>query len=82
MPSPAGIFIGLSLDELQAEKEIALDRIRYGDRTGMGGAGKSSSRSFSLDARSHLREVNFALLKLTGTARPSRTYFDASGQDA
>lgn len=74
--SPQGIFIGLTLEELQAERLIALDRARYGDRTALSGAAKSSSRNFSLSAAEALREINFAISQLTGGS-PARFQFDA-----
>lgn len=74
--SPNGIFVGLSLDELQAELAIARERVRFGDRVALSGAGKSSSRNFSLSAQAHAQEAQYAIAQLTGTA-VSRTYFDA-----
>lgn len=68
----------MTLDELNAERAIALDRIRNGDRTSLSGAAKSSGKSYSMSARDHLFEVNYAIRLLTGQLPPSVTYFDAA----
>lgn len=80
MPGPSGIFVGLTLEELEAQKAIALNRIAYGDRVAMAGAGKSSTKNFSMSAQQHLLEVNYAIGKLSGTNPPRSTHFDASKQ--
>lgn len=77
MAAPKGIFVGDSMEELQAELVLAKERARSGDRTALSGAGKSSSRSFSLSAEDYLREVRYALGLLQGTGLARRTVFDA-----
>jgi len=72
--SPQGLFVGMTLEELNAEKAIAQDRARYGDRVALSGSGKSSGRNFSLPADRHLQEVNFAIEQLTG-GKPARFNF-------
>jgi hypothetical protein len=79
MAGPSGAFVGMSLVELQAELLIARNRIRYGDRVAMAGSAKSSTKAFSMKAADHLREVNFAIARLSGSGVTS-THFDASGQ--
>lgn len=69
----------MSLVDLQAELLIARNRIRYGDRVAMAGAAKSSTKAFSMSAKEHLLEVNYAIKLLSGDVITS-THFDASGQ--
>lgn len=66
--------------DLQAEKLIAQDRVRYGDRIAMGGAAKTSQKNWSMSAQQHLLEVNYAIGKISGTNPPRTTHFDASAQ--
>lgn len=78
MPSPTGAFIGLSLEDLQAELAIARARISGGDRTSLSGAAKSSGKNYSMSASDHVREVNYAINQINGSGLPMRTYFNAN----
>lgn len=80
MPSPSGAYIGLTLEELQAIRAKLISRIADGDRTGLSGAAKSSSKSFAVNPLDALVEVNFAIGLLTGQTPTRSTHFDASGQ--
>lgn len=77
MPSPQGIFVGLDRAALEALRDAAILRITQGDRVSLSGAAKSSGKNYSMSASEELREVQFALNKLLGTALPTATYFDA-----
>jgi hypothetical protein len=80
MPSPTGIFVGLSSDELAAIKTSAITRITSGETTGLSGAGKSKQKAWSMSAEEALREANFAIGLLNGTSPIRQTHFNASGQ--
>lgn len=76
--SPQGIYVGLTREELEELRAIAIDRTKNGDRVALSGAAKSSAKNFSLSASDMLREVQYALSRLLGTGLPSVTYFDAA----
>lgn len=76
--SPQGIYIGLSIDELNAIMVSARARILNGDRIGLSGAAKSSTKNYSMSASDMLREAQYALNQITGQGLPMRTYFDAA----
>lgn len=80
MPSPSGIFAGLSLDELNAIKASLIDRITNGDRTSLSGAAKSSGFSFAMPPQDALVEVNFSIGILTRKPGVRATQFNNSGQ--
>lgn len=80
MSSPYGIFVSLSLEELQTLKASVLARAASGDTIQLSGAGKSKGKSYSLSVLDALKELNFAIGLLTGQSRPSQTHFDVAGQ--
>jgi len=79
MPSPRGIFVGQSAESLATIRAQAIERLTTGDRVSLAGAGRSSSRTFSMTPEDILREVAFAEGKLNGT-RIRRTYSDSRTQ--
>jgi|TARA_R110000868_G_scaffold6369_5_gene36278 hypothetical protein len=81
MPSPSGVFVGLTLVELAEIKAGALDRVANGETTSLSGAGKSKGKSWSMTARDVLKEVQFAIDQSSGGAL-NISHFDASGQFA
>lgn len=78
MPSPRGIFVGLTAVQLQAKIDSALDRIENGDRTSLSGGGKSASRNWPMSPEDVLFEARYALNKLNGTLPARRTYYDVN----
>jgi len=80
--SPLGIFVGLSLDELQALKTSAISRVTSGETTSLSGAGKSKGKQWSMPAADVLKEVNYAIGLLTGDSTIRQTHFNVSGQCA
>lgn len=79
MPSPSGIFIGLTLVELAEIKASASARITNGETTSLSGAGKSKGKAWSMSARDVLKEVQFAEAMANGGVN-NTSHFDASGQ--
>ncbi len=79
MPSPSGIFAGLSLVELQELRADLILRITQGDRTSLSGAAKSSSKNWAMDPQDALVEVNYSIGILTGTGPNRQTTFNNSG---
>lgn len=67
----------MPLVDLNAERLLALERIRNGDRVSLSGAAKSSGKNFSMSAADELFEINYAIRLLTGQLPPSVTYFNA-----
>lgn len=80
MPSPSGAYIGLSISELEAIRAKLISRIADGDRTGLSGAAKSSSKNFAVNPLDALVEVNYAIGLLTGQGPARTTHFNASEQ--
>lgn len=76
--SPQGIYLGLSIDELNTIMAEARARITNGDRIGLSGAAKSSTKNFSMSAADQIREAQYALNQLTWQGLPMRTYFNAA----
>lgn len=72
MPSPQGIFIGKTVEELDAIIAAATDRILYGDRVGISGGQKSSSFNFAISPQDVLFEANYAKALIVGPQRVSR----------
>ena len=80
MPSPSGIFLSLTIDELLALRASAILRVTQGDRTSLSGASKSSGKNFSMSAQDELIEINYAIQRLQNSQPPRSTHFNASGQ--
>lgn len=81
MASPSGIFVDpdISLEDLKELRDIFLGRAAGGDTTSLSGAGRAKAKRYDLSVREGLREVNYAIRKLTGTLPPRRTHFNAAG---
>jgi len=75
MPSPTGVFVGLSTAELAALRASALARMLNGDFTALSGAQKSSSKEWKMDPAQVLLEVKMA----EGTLGPTTIYQDFRG---
>lgn len=67
MASPSGIYVGETAASLATIIAAAQARIVNGDRTSLTGAGKGSSRNFSMSAEQMLKEAQYALALLNGT---------------
>jgi hypothetical protein len=79
MPSPRGVYVGLSSTELATIRETALSRISSGDRTSLSGGGKSGTKNWRTDPADDLREVKWALDRMNGVRRATHTYFRSGG---
>jgi ATP-dependent DNA ligase len=75
MPSPSGIFQGLSAAELASLRATALSRIANGDFKQLSGAAKSSTKEEPMDPRQMLLEVKYA----EGTLGPQTIYQNYRG---
>lgn len=81
MPSPTGIFTGLSQSELDDLRSSALDGITSGRRTSLSGGGKSGSKEWQMTPQEVLREVVYAKQQSGARAgRVSRVYQDFTGR--
>lgn len=72
MPSPAGIFVGLPIDRLNAIRQISLERAVTGSVVSIGGGAKNQGKQFDLTASQALIEVNFAIQTATNTLPPRK----------
>ena len=79
--SPTGAYVGLPLEELQEIRTQLISRIANGDRTGLSGAAKSSSKNYAVNPLDALTEVNYAIGLLTGLGPTRQTTFNNSGRD-
>lgn len=72
MPSPSGLFVGLTQAQLDTLRAGALQRIATGERTSMSGGAKSGSRAWQMSPQDVLFEVNYAQNILSGIPRPQK----------
>lgn len=82
MPSPSGIFVGMTSADILVIRTAALARITDGDFTQLSGAQKSSSKTYEMKPQDVLRECNYALTQLgvSGYEGPPQTvYQDFTG---
>jgi hypothetical protein len=69
MPSPLGIFVGLSQTQLDTLRASALARMASGERTSISGGGKSGSRQWQMSPEKVIFEVQYAERAAAGTGR-------------
>jgi len=60
MPSPSGIFVGLSQVELDALRVTALAATTGGQRTSLSGGQKSGSKEYQMSPQQVLMEIIYA----------------------
>lgn len=77
MPSPSGIFVGLSAPELAEIKASAISGITNGRRTSISGGAKSGSKEWQMKPQEILMEVKYAEQQSGAIpARVTKTYGD------
>lgn len=72
MPSPSGIFVGLTQSELDDLRTSAIARIQSGERTGLSGGGKSGQKNWQMSPQDVLFEINYAEKMLGNTPRAQK----------